>query len=229
MTAAAQLSGVGVSYRSVDGPVVALRGVDLVCEAATSTSIVGRSGSGKSTLISVLSLLRRPTEGSVCIEGVAVSDMRERERAALRAGRIGIVFQAFHLEPSLTVVDNVMLGWHFAPHGLSRAAARERACSDLEELGIGDLAARRPHALSGGQRQRVAIARAVFTRPALLVADEPTGNLDEETAGDVAALLLALPRAHGTALVMVTHDTTIAALAQHRMRLDRGVLARVAP
>lgn len=229
MSAAAELSGVSVSYDSPSGPVQALSGVDLICRAGTSTSIIGRSGSGKSTLISVLSLLRHPTEGTVRIDDVDLAGMAAREKAALRASRIGIVFQAFHLEPSLSVADNVMLGWHFGPGALSRRAARARTRADLDELGISDLADRRPNTLSGGQRQRVAIARALFTRPTLLVADEPTGNLDEETAGQVAALLLGLPERHGTALVLVTHDHAIAALAQTQLELSRGVIRDVEP
>lgn len=223
---AAELRGVSVSYDSPDGEVQALADTTFACMRGASTAIVGRSGSGKSTLISVLSLLRRPSHGQVWVGGVEASSLGQRGLAALRARHVGIVFQAFHLEHSLSVVDNVMLGWNFSSQALGRREAVNRAREDLERLGIGDLADRHPHALSGGQRQRVAIARAIFSRPTLLVADEPTGNLDESTAGDVAQLLLSLPVEHDTAVVMVTHDETIAALADARRVITAG---RISP
>ncbi|WP_183407933.1 ABC transporter ATP-binding protein [Nocardioides marmoriginsengisoli] len=219
---AAELLDVSVAYATDSESVLALNSVSFACRPASSTSIVGRSGSGKSTLISVLSLLREPTVGKVLLDGEDAALMSDANRSVLRSARIGIVFQAFHLEPSLTVLQNVMLGWNFRHAGLSRSQAVARATDDLDSLGIADLAGRRPNALSGGQRQRVAIARAVFARPTLLVADEPTGNLDEETAGAVAEKLLALPGQYGTAVVIVTHDQAIARLADTRLELVRG-------
>ena len=223
MTApAAELIDVTVSYETRGETVHALDRVDFSCASGTSTSIVGRSGSGKSTLISVLSLLRQPTSGQVRIGGEDTAPKDPAGKASLRAEKIGIVFQSFHLEPSLTVLDNVMLAWHFRSAQLGRRVATARVMDDLEGLGIAALARRRPNALSGGERQRVAVARALFTRPTLLVADEPTGNLDEQNAGTVAEMLLALPARYGTAVILVTHDRAIAQLAGTRLELARG-------
>ena len=219
---AAELVDVSVTYQDRGETVHALDGVSFTCQPGTSTSIVGRSGSGKSTLISVLSLLRQPTSGRVHIDGDDAARMDPASKARLRAARIGIVFQSFHLEPSLTVLDNVMLGWHFQRAGLGRREAVARVMDDLDGLEIADLARRRPHALSGGQRQRVAVARAIFARPSLLVADEPTGNLDESNAGTVADLLLSLPERYGTAVIVVTHDQAISRMAQTRLELVQG-------
>jgi ABC-type lipoprotein export system ATPase subunit len=221
---AAQLEDVTVEYPSALGPVTALRGVTIGFLQGSSTAISGRSGSGKSTLISVLSLLRRPTAGRVRLGEVTVSDLRDRELAELRARTVGITFQSFHLEPSLTATENVMLSWHFRSGGLTGRVARKRAAQILERLDIGELADRRPNAMSGGQRQRVAIGRALFPRPTLFVADEPTGNLDEETANNVATTLCELPDRFGTTVVLVTHDAAIAAMAQTRLELVRGEL-----
>jgi putative ABC transport system ATP-binding protein len=137
------------------------------------------------------------------------------------------VFQSFHLEAGLSATHNVMLPWMFGMSGLTRAQARSRAHALLDQLGIGELGARRPTAMSGGQRQRVAIARALFARPRLLVADEPTGNLDEETANEVAALVMGLPAVDGTAVVVVTHDASVAGLAERRLTLVKGSLVGV--
>lgn len=222
MVTAAELVDVSVTYTSHGEVVRALDEVSFSCAAGTSTSIMGRSGSGKSTLISVLSLLRQPTSGQVLVGGHDAAELGAAGKAAARTSRIGIVFQSFHLEPSLTVLDNVMLGWRFRSGGLSRRDAAARVLGDLDGLGIADLAERRPHALSGGQRQRVAVARAIYARPTLLVADEPTGNLDEANAGTVAELLLSLPARYGTAVVLVTHDRAIAEMAETRLELAQG-------
>ncbi|MDO5503571.1 MAG: ABC transporter ATP-binding protein [Actinomycetia bacterium] len=211
-----------MAYPSVDGDVVALAGVDFTCHYGTSTAIVGRSGSGKSTLISVLSMLRTPTSGSVMIDGVETTTLSAIERDRLRALRIGIVFQAFHLEPTLSVLDNVTLPWRFTGARQSAREARAHADEVLGQLDIADLAHRHPNTLSGGQRQRVAIARALFARPALFVADEPTGNLDEDTANDIADVLLELPARFGTAVVIVTHDRAVAARADRTLTITRG-------
>lgn len=222
MTEAAVLEGVSVAYPSVNGEVMALDGVDFSCDYGTSTAIVGRSGSGKSTLISVLSMLRTPTRGSVVVDGVETTTLSALERDRLRAQRIGIVFQAFHLEPSLSVLENVTLPWRFTGSRQSAGNARAHAATVLDRLDIADLAQRHPNTLSGGQRQRVAIARALFAQPALFVADEPTGNLDEDTANDIADVLLGLPDQFGTAVVIVTHDKTVAARADRTLTITRG-------
>lgn len=222
---AARLVDVSVDYPSPTGPVAALRHVTVAFPRASCTAIVGRSGSGKSTLVSVLALLRAPTGGQVILDGQPVGDLDVRRVSELRAQGVGIVFQAFHLDQALTARENVLLPWFFRARGLNRPAARARAGEILGQLGIGELADRRPNEMSGGQRQRVAIGRALFARPALFVADEPTGNLDEDTAAEVTDVLLSLPATFGTTVVLVTHDATVAAAAHHRLELVRGELA----
>jgi ABC-type lipoprotein export system ATPase subunit len=201
----------------------ALEGASLDIRARTSTSIVGRSGSGKSTLMSVLSLLRRPTHGQVLARGRDVSTLSDAELSALRATFVGTVFQSFHLDPTFTAAGNVMLPWYFSP-GTSARRARARADELLEVTGIPELASRYPGQMSGGQRQRVAIARALFADPALLIADEPTGNLDEDTARTICDVLYSLPQRVSSAVVVVTHDPYIAAVAENRMTIVRGAL-----
>jgi ABC-type lipoprotein export system ATPase subunit len=221
---AAELEDVTVQYATSSGPVAALRGITVRFPTGSSTAVVGRSGSGKSTLVSVLSLLRRPTSGRVRLSGEVASDLGPRALATLRARSIGIAFQAFHLEPALSAVENVMLSWYFHTRQTTRREARSRAVSILERLGIGELADRRPNQMSGGQRQRVAIGRALFGAPTLLVADEPTGSLDEETANSVAETLFSLPAQFGTTVVVVTHDAAVAEMAGTRLTLVRGTL-----
>lgn len=219
---AAALSSVTVEYASADGQVVALDAASIEFESGTSTAIVGRSGSGKSTLISVLALMRRPSQGDVWLGGVRVTDLPSGELARLRSTEIGIVFQAFHLESSLTAAENVMLPWYFRSATGSHRSARQHASDMLEILDIGHLAGRSPNRMSGGQRQRVAIARALFPQPTLFIADEPTGNLDEDTANSVAEAIMALPSTLGATVVVVTHDRAIAARAGRRLELARG-------
>jgi ABC-type lipoprotein export system ATPase subunit len=221
---AARLDEVSVRFCNGDESVWALRNVSLTIPAASSTAVVGRSGSGKSTLVSVLALLRRPTTGSVTINETATGGMKDAELAALRARHVSTVFQSFHLDPAMSAVENVMLPWYFGAR-MSRRAARSRAASLLDRMEIGELASRRASQLSGGQRQRVAIARALFAEPRILIADEPTGNLDEETADVIARHLLSLAADLGTAVVVVTHDQQIASRAARRIRLVGGQLA----
>ncbi|MEI2777727.1 MAG: ABC transporter ATP-binding protein [Tetrasphaera sp.] len=210
-------------FRSGGVEVPALNEASLAIEHGSSTSVVGRSGSGKSTLISVLSLLRRPTSGRLLVDGTDVASLNDAELSTLRSRTVGTVFQSFHLDPALSSQENVLLPWYFGSRG-PRRTARTRALDLLELLGIPELAGRRPTEMSGGQRQRVAIARALFAEPALLMADEPTGNLDEDTAGVIADVLFSLPATLGTAVVVVTHDAEIAARARSRVRLAHGVL-----
>jgi ABC-type lipoprotein export system ATPase subunit len=188
----------------------------------TSTAIVGRSGSGKSTLVSVLALLRKPNTGEVWLGEVRTSGLSSRQLATLRSTEVGIVFQAFHLEASLSAAGNVMLPWYFHSAGTPHALALRRANEVLDALGIGALAERHPNQMSGGQRQRVAIARALFAEPSIFIADEPTGNLDEDTATDVAETIFSLPLSLGTTVVVVTHDRVIAKRAGRRMVLSKG-------
>lgn len=219
---AASLKGVTVRYSSSSESVMALDHLDVDFLKGTSTAIVGRSGSGKSTLVSVLGLLRKPTEGDVVVGGVNTSKLAAEDAAKLRSDQIGIVFQAFHLENSLSAADNVMLSWYFRSNSRRRGVAHDRAKSLLDVMGIGDLAARHPNQMSGGQRQRVAIARALFPSPALFIADEPTGNLDEATANEVATVILSLPEAVATTVIVVTHDRVVASNADRQLTLAKG-------
>ncbi|MCU1677615.1 MAG: transporter ATP-binding protein [Frankiales bacterium] len=219
----AELRGVSVEYKDGRNATCALDNVSVTFPSQTSTALVGRSGSGKSTLISVLALMRSPSSGQVIFDGRAVTDLSEGARAALRARAVGIVFQNFHLEPSMSASENVRLPWYFERRSsMSRKLSRQRAAELLDSLSIGELRDRRPNQMSGGQRQRVAIARALFMRPSIFIADEPTGNLDEDTANQVADTIFALPTVHETTVVVVTHDTAVAARADRTMMLSHG-------
>ncbi len=222
MSAALGLEDVRVTYPSPTGDVHALDGMFLDVPAGTSAAVLGRSGSGKSTFLSVAATLRTATSGRVTVGGVEVGALEARDLAAFRARTIGVVFQRHHLDPTLSALENVLWAWGCAPGGRDRRSATTRALSLLDELGVAECAARRPHELSGGQCQRVAIARAVLGGPLLLLADEPTGNLDEESAGMVVDLLLELVRRRGTTLVVVTHDRFVADRLDTVIRIARG-------
>ncbi|GAB3051862.1 ABC transporter ATP-binding protein [Intrasporangium mesophilum] len=221
--AAVVLDEVSVEFGSRHDISRALRSVSLTVPAASSTAIVGRSGSGKSTLVSVIALLRRPTSGRVTVSGRPTAALGDTQLARLRAQFVGTVFQSFHLDSAMTAAENVMLPWYFGGRA-SRREARERAAFLLDCLEIGELASRRPTEMSGGQRQRVAIARALFPEPRLLIADEPTGNLDERTAEVIGDQIFSLPALLGTAVVVVTHDAGIAARASRQLHLSGGEL-----
>ena len=219
----ASLDHVSVDYTVANGVVHALDDISCAFAAGTSTAIVGRSGSGKSTLISVLALLRQPTAGEVTVCGRKSSALADHDLSSLRGRFVGTVFQSFHLDPAATAAENVMLPWYFSG-GVSRSSAKHRVREVLERMGIGELSSRRAAEMSGGQRQRVAIARALFPRPQLLIADEPTGNLDEATAASIAEELFGLPADVGTAVVVVTHDPQIAAMASDVLHIAKGRL-----
>lgn len=191
--------------------------------SGTSTSIQGRSGSGKSTLISVLGLLRSPSEGALLVDGRDVAALSDRSRSRLRGSHIGFVFQDSHLAPGQPVWKSVALPVLLG--GCDRRVARDRAYEALERLELSGLERRRPDQLSGGQRQRCAVARAIAVQPRVVIADEPTGSLDEETADVVAAALLDLARHAGVAVIVVTHDDAVARLAERRLTLAQGSLA----
>ncbi len=205
-----------------DIEVPALRGVSFEVDRGDHVAIVGSSGSGKSTLLNLLGALDRPTSGQVLYDGRDVQDLSDTELARLRNERIGFVFQSFHLLPRLTAIDNVALPLMYRPGG-SRAR-RARAIEALEAVGLADRLDHRPTELSGGQQQRVAIARALVTDPALLLADEPTGNLDTATGEDVMNLLEDLHRERGTALVVITHEAEVADRARRRIELRDGII-----
>lgn len=214
---------VGFVYQNPAGPVIALRHADLRLAPGVSTAVVGRSGSGKSTLVSILALLRRPSTGVVRFWGMDTAELGDRDLAELRGASIGVVFQSFHLDPSATALENVMLPWYFQPR-IPRAEAHRRAQRALECMGVPELRHRRPGEMSGGQRQRVAIARALLFEPRLLIADEPTGNLDEETASGIADHLFGLAREFSSAVVLVTHDRELANRADRIVTIASGRL-----
>lgn len=197
-----------------------LQGIDLEVKPAETVALVGASGSGKSTLLSLLAGLDRASEGAIEVAGVRLDDLDEEGRARLRAEQIGFIFQSFQLLPGLTALENVMLPAEI--RGLPQA--RQKASRLLDEVGLADRLHHHPAQLSGGEQQRVAIARAFIGQPALLLADEPTGNLDRHTGDKIADLLFQLNREHGTSLVIVTHDERLAARCARRLHLQGGQL-----
>jgi putative ABC transport system ATP-binding protein len=202
------------------GVVRALDGVDLDVAAGELVALVGPSGSGKTTLLQLLGALDRPTEGDVRFEGQDLAALGDGALAELRLRTFGFVFQQFNLIPTLTALDNVQAG--IAPTGLRDDEARARACALLDEVGLGDRANHLPGQLSGGEQQRVAIARALVKEPHVILADEPTGNLDTATGADVVALLAGLASARGTTVVVATHDESLAAMAPRRVTVRDG-------
>ncbi len=201
-------------------PVRALDGVDLRIDTGEMVAIIGPSGSGKSTLLNVMGTLDRPTEGSVLIDGVDTRELKERHLCGLRATRLGFVFQSFHLIESARVLDNVANGLLY--QGVARAERERRARRALELVGLGERATTKPPKLSGGQRQRVAIARAIVAEPSLILADEPTGNLDSRTSDEVLALLDRLNADLGATIAIITHDHEVAERVPRRITVHDG-------
>lgn len=219
----ADLRGICRTYYKPDGSVLveALRPIDLVVPRGQYLAIMGASGSGKSTLMNLLGCLDRPTAGRYLLAGRDVASMDDDEVSRIRGEQIGFVFQAFNLISELTIVENVEVPLFY--QGTPRGERRRRAIATLEHVGLGDRLGHRPKELSGGQQQRVAIARALVTDPSIIMADEPTGNLDSAT-GQAILTLIAELHARGMTIIMVTHDTAIASQCQRIIRLRDGVI-----
>ena len=215
-----ELIDVQKSYFSnrVETPV--LHGINVSMQRGDFVAVMGQSGSGKSTLMNILGCLDTPTSGDYRLAGSAVNTLSRAELAGLRNRTIGFVFQSFNLLKRMTVLDNVALPLIYAR--VSRSAARQRAMLQLEKVGLGDYAKRQPNQLSGGQQQRVAIARALVADPPLILADEPTGNLDTRTSTDIMAVLTELNGVQMQSIILVTHEPDIAAYAKRLVRLKDG-------
>jgi len=218
---AIRLDGVYVTLPSRAGPVAILRGLDLGVAAGKSIAVVGRSGSGKSTLLMVIAGLERATEGRVSVLGADFGALDEDDLARLRAANIGIVFQSFHLIPTMTALENVALPLEF----LNRGDAFDAARAALAEVGLSHRESHFPGQLSGGEQQRVAMARALAPKPSLILADEPTGNLDLTTGAEVMDLLFALKQRTGATLLLITHDRALARRCDRIVSLVDGRIA----
>ncbi|MES1248133.1 MAG: ABC transporter ATP-binding protein [Actinomycetota bacterium] len=218
-----ELRGVSRFFRRGESIVRAVDGVDLTIAAGEFVALEGPSGSGKSTLLQLLGTLDRPDEGEILFEGRPLHTLGDGELAELRLNAFGFVFQQFNLIPTLTAVENVEAA--LAPHGVRGDALRDRARTLLAEVGLAERETHVPVHLSGGEQQRVAIARALANEPRVILADEPTGNLDSKTGADVIELLAGLAQAHGTTIVVATHDASLAARAPRRVAMRDGRFA----
>jgi putative ABC transport system ATP-binding protein len=216
-----ELRAITRTYRSGRLEVAALRGVDLDVWPGDFLAIVGPSGSGKSTLMNIIGCLDRPSSGSYRLGGTPIEELSDDDFARVRGRAIGFVFQSFNLLPRTSAIDNVATPLLY--QGVPRRERQARAAAALERLGLGDRMAHEPSELSGGQQQRVAIARALVSEPALILADEPTGNLDSASGADVIALLHELNDA-GTTIVMITHDSDVAVQARRQVHVRDGLL-----
>ena len=218
-----ELAGIERVFRLGDSGVHALRRVDVCIAAGEYVAVMGPSGSGKSTLLNLLGLLDRPNAGTYRLEGRDVTTLSAEEQARVRSERIGFVFQSFHLVPRLTAAENIALPMILA--GIAPAQRAQRVALALRDYGLENRSGHRPDQLSGGQRQRVAIARATVMQPTLILADEPTGNLDRATGEEVMRLLEELNQ-RGVTLMVVTHDTSLGARARRQLLMEDGALQR---
>jgi putative ABC transport system ATP-binding protein len=221
-----RLTGIVKRYLMGEEEVLALNGVDLFIDRNEYVALIGPSGSGKSTLMNLIGCLDTPSEGSYVLNGRDTSQLTDDELAHVRNKEIGFVFQSFHLLPRMTVLENVMQPLVY--RGMPRAERKERATRALEQVGLGSRLGHRPNQLSGGQRQRVAVARALVGNPSILLADEPTGNLDSKTSAEIMALFDELHRA-GQTVVVVTHEPDIAAHCRRTIRVSDGKVVEDTP
>ncbi|WP_421762019.1 ABC transporter ATP-binding protein [Devosia sp.] len=217
--------GVNLHLTSGGAPLHILKDVDLSLSAGEVTAIVGPSGSGKTSLLMVLGGLERPTTGAITVAGTDITGLNEDKLAIFRRANLGILFQNFHLIPSMTALENVALTLEIADPGRPFHQIRDAAMTALTDVGLADRHSHLPSALSGGEQQRVGLARAMVGNPKLLLADEPTGNLDQETGARVIELMLELARTRGTAILLITHDPNIAARADRQLRMSGGHLS----
>ena len=215
------LRGVKLSYPAPEGDVPVLRGIDITVNPGEIVAVTGPSGSGKSSLIAIIGGLERATAGTVNVLGSDLRQASEAKRTALRRNDIGIVFQSYHLVPAMTALQNAAMPLMLSGQNTGTEAAQKM----LERVGLGHRVTHRPSALSGGEQQRVAIARAFVAQPKLILADEPTGNLDQETGIDVAETMFALVRETGAAMLMVTHDISMAGKCDRTISIDAGLIA----
>ena len=216
--AVVRVEGLGKSVTDSSGTLTILRDIDFALSRGETAAIVGASGSGKSTLLSIIAGLDTPSQGTVWLDGQDLFALTEDERAALRAAKVGFVFQSFQLMGNLTALENVMLPLELA----GRRDARTAATDMLQRVGLGTRLGHYPKVLSGGEQQRVALARAFVVKPAVLLADEPTGSLDFATGETIMKLMFDLNREQGTTLVLVTHDRNIAAQCERRITIEAG-------
>jgi len=222
-----RLENITRRYREGEGQLEIFSGLNLTVHAGEIVALVGQSGAGKSSLLHIAGLLEAPTSGEITIEGVAASALPDAERTRIRRDRLGFVYQAHHLLPEFSALENVVLPQMIA--GTSRTGAAKEAARLLDMLGLGQRLSHRPAQLSGGEQQRVAIARALANKPKLLLADEPTGNLDPRTAGGVFDALIQVTRAQGVGALIATHNFELASRMDRTMLLDQGKLVEGPP
>lgn len=226
MVAALQASNLWKLYQAGESTVEAVRGVDLTVDSGEMVAVMGPSGCGKTTLLNILSGIDEPSAGNVSVNGEPLYGISDNARTDLRGRQFGFIFQDFNLLPVLSAVENVELPLLLV--GTSAGEARQQALEALTRVGLGDRSAHRPAELSGGQQQRVAVARAIVHRPSIILCDEPTGNLDTGTSGEVMRLLRSMNDEEGTTFLIVTHDEAIAAQCQRTIRMRDGLIQRPA-